>query len=230
MSMSEDHRSRVRYDIPQSEATGAWAARRRLASAMREVVEHLVTSEAPEAELGAAADALERYAERLRTHPTRSAWEGYFREAANAGDTSEFFDYSPLIGRSNPIAPPLELWVEGDRVLGRGRFGAAYEGPPRHVHGGYVAAAFDELLGFAQSLTGTPGMTGRLVVHYRRPTPLHTELRLEGVVLGTERRKIFTEGRLWAGDVLCAESEGLFISVPPDRMVLLARESQERGA
>jgi acyl-coenzyme A thioesterase PaaI-like protein len=224
--MSDEPRSWIRYDVPRSEATGAWAERRRLARAMRDVVEHLVTSEAPEPELRAAADALERYAERLRTHPTRSAWEGFFREAANAGDVSEFFDYSPLIGRSNPIAPPLELWVEGDRVRGRGRFGAAYEGPPGHVHGGYVAAAFDELLGFAQSLTGSPGMTGRLIVHYRRPTPLHAELRLEGVVLGTEGRKIFTEGRLWAGDALCAESEGLFVTVPADRMVSLAGQRQ----
>jgi hypothetical protein len=104
--MSDQHRSRIHYDVSRAEATGAWAERRRLASAMRDVVEHLVTSEAPEAELRAAADALERYAERLRTHPTRSTWEGFFREAANAGDVSEFFDFSPLMGRSNPIAPP----------------------------------------------------------------------------------------------------------------------------
>ena len=47
------------------EATGAWAERRRLAKAMREVIDRLVTSDAPEAELRAAANALERYAGRL---------------------------------------------------------------------------------------------------------------------------------------------------------------------
>ena len=32
------------------------------------------------------------------------------------------------------------------------RFGAAYEGPPGSVHGGIIAAAFDEVLGMTQSL------------------------------------------------------------------------------
>ena len=226
----EQPRGRARYAAQNVRATGAWSERRRLAAALRDVLEHLVTSEAPEDELRAAADGLERYAERLRKHPTRRAWEGFFREAANAGDVSEFFDMSPLIGLSNPIAPPIELWVEDDRVKGRVVFGTAYEGPPGHVHGGYVAAAFDEVLGYAQSLTESPGMTGRLIVHYRSPTPLHTELRFEGVVLRTEGRKILTEGKLWAGDVLCAQSEGLFVRVPPDRMASLARAAQSRDS
>ena len=61
-------------------------------------------------------------------------------------------------------------------IKGTVTFGSAYEGPPGHVHGGYVAAAFDELLGMTQSLGGMPGMTGTLTVRYRRPTPLRTEL------------------------------------------------------
>ena len=56
-------------------------------------------------------------------------------------------------------------------------------------------------------------MTGRLTVHYRSPTPLHTELRFEGALDGVDGRKILTRGELWAGDVLCAEAEGLFISI-----------------
>ena len=64
-------------------------------------------------------------------------------------------------------------------ALGLVRFGSAYEGPPGHVHGGFVAAAFDEVLGYVQSLGGRPGMTGTLTVRYRSPTPLYTELRFE---------------------------------------------------
>ena len=36
--------------------------------------------------------------------------------------------------------------------------------------------------GFAQTLTGNPGMTGTLNVVYRKPTPLKTELRFEAKV------------------------------------------------
>ena len=47
-------------------ASGAWGEKRRLARAMRLVIERLVTSDAPERELGIAADRLEDYAEHLK--------------------------------------------------------------------------------------------------------------------------------------------------------------------
>lgn len=211
-----------------SQVTGAWAERRRLAKAMREVIERLTTSDAPEEELRAAADGLEKYAARLATHPRRNLPLG-FGESANAGDVAAFFDYSPLIGLSNPLAPPIVLEVEGKTVHGRVRFGSAYEGPPGHVHGGFVAAAFDEVLGFVQSTTGQPGMTGTLTIRYRKPTPLDTDLRFEATVQRVEGRKIFAEGRLYNGDVLTADAEGLFISVDLVKMQMLVEAKKKRG-
>lgn len=184
----------------------------RLADGMRSVMHRLVQTSAPLEQIAAAADELEVLAERFAEHPNASIYEG-FAEAATSGDPFAFFDHSPMIGRANPLAPPIELWMEGERLLGKAVFGAAYEGPPGCVHGGYIAAAFDEVLGATQSLSGNPGMTGRLTVHYRSPTPLHTELRFEGVLDRVEGRKIFTTGTLHAGDRLCAEAEGLFISI-----------------
>ncbi len=70
--------------------------------------------------------------------------------------------------------------VDAHGVIGHANFGVAYEGPPGYVHGGIIAAAFDEVLGMAQSLTGNPGMTGTLSIRYRRPDPcLLTELVFE---------------------------------------------------
>lgn len=210
-----------------SEVTGAWAERRRLARAMREVIDRLTTSDAPEAELRAAADGLERYAARLATHPRRNLPLGY-GESANAGDVAAFFDYSPMIGLSNPLAPPIVLEVEGTTVHGKVRFGAAYEGPPGCVHGGFVAAAFDEVLGFVQSTTGQPGMTGTLTIRYRRPTPLDTDLRFEATVQRVEGRKIFAEGRLYAENTLTADAEGIFISVDLVKMQALMDAKKDR--
>ena len=107
-------------------------------------------------------------------------------------------------------------------------FRSAYEGPPGCVHGGYIAAAFDELLGFANSLSGTPGMTGTLTIRYRRPTPLHTELRFEGRYERSEGRKIFTTGQLFSGETLCAEADGLFIAVDFERFRRLFEERKKR--
>lgn len=200
------------WSAASAAATGAWAEKRRLAKAMRTVIERLITTDAPEHDLRVAADGLERYAARLEGHPRRTRPTG-FAEAANAGDVAAFFDQSPLIGLSNPLAPPVALHFDGHVVHGSATFGSAYEGPPGHLHGGFIAAAFDEVLGFAQSTTGHPGMTGMLTIRYRKPTPLHVPLRLEARVVRTEGRKIFTEGRMFAGDTLTSEAEGVFISV-----------------
>jgi acyl-coenzyme A thioesterase PaaI-like protein len=216
------------WDASAMTASGAWAQKRRLATAMRQVIERLMRSDAPEEELAAAADGLERYAERLKTHPVLTRYEG-FAETANAGDTGAFFDQSPLIGLANPLAPPISIRTTGElEAEGRVTFGAAYEGPPGCVHGGFVAAAFDEVLGYAEALTGNPGFTGTLKVIYRNPTPLQTELRIATQVTGTERRKIFAKGQVYAGDLLTAEAEAIFVSADREKFMALLEARGKR--
>jgi acyl-coenzyme A thioesterase PaaI-like protein len=199
------------------------AEMRRLAAAMRLVIERLVATKAPQEELARAASALEDIAAALDGYPRGHLFEG-FAETANAGDPHAHFDHSPIIGRANPLAPPLDLAVLDDKVVGRAVFGSAYEGPPGAVHGGYVAAAFDELLGMAQSLGGKPGMTGTLTVRYRRPHPLHAEIHFEAELVRVEGRKIYTVGRSFADGELRAEAEGIFISVDFSKIAeLMAR-------
>jgi len=210
------------------EDPGKWEQKRRLAAAMRRVIEQLVPSDAPEAELRVAAEGLERYADALAAHPRLRYVHG-FAESANAGDVGAFFDQSPMIGLANPLAPPITVAKTGERTAAAEvTFGSAYEGPPGHVHGGFVAAAFDEVLGFVQSLSGRPGMTGTLTVRYRKPTPLHTPLRIEAELLCVEGRKLFTAARLRAGDALCAEAEAIFVSIGRERFDHLERERVER--
>ena len=89
-----------------------------------------------------------------------------------------------------------------------------------------MAAAFDEVLGSAQSLGGRPGMTGTLTIHYRRPTPLHTELRFEGRVDAGRRPQDVHRGTVHAGDRLCAEAEGLFMAIDFAKIAELRRQRE----
>ena len=73
------------WAVSQAPATGRRAEAHRLANAMRRVIDHLVQVAAPEQDLAAAADALERYAKRLAKYPISRAYEG-FAESANAGE------------------------------------------------------------------------------------------------------------------------------------------------
>lgn len=200
----------------------------RIGDSLREIVERLVGTQAPEDDLAAVADELESVAASLRGFRHGRRYEGY-AEAANAGGgpPTGHVDYSPVLGRANPLAPPMRLRLEGRTLIGEVRFGSAYEGPPGSVHGGIVAAAFDEILGATQAMSGRPGMTGTLTVRYRAPTPLHTDLRFEAVLDSIEGRKLFCSSRLLAGDTLCAQAEGIFISVD---FSALARLTAERDA
>ncbi len=200
----------------------------RIAAAGRTVIDRLVATDAPIEDLLAIAEGVESVAERLEAYEHGRRYDGAGEASTTGGGPPVgHTDYSPVIGRANPLSPPLELAAEPDRVLGRAVFGSAYEGPPGHVHGGIVSAAFDELLGATQALSGTPGMTGTLTVVYRRPTPLHTEITFVGELEKVEGRKIFTVGRSYAGDVLLGEATGLFIAV--DFSKLAAMEAQRQA-
>jgi acyl-coenzyme A thioesterase PaaI-like protein len=196
---------------------GQRAALHRLAAALRKTIDELMDMAAPEADLLEAAEGAERFAARLEERRSGHTHYG-FGETSPSGNARAMFDRSPLIGLANPIAPPLTMAAVGDHVEGTATFGAAYEGPPGHVHGGIVAAAFDEVLGMVQALTGRPGMTGTLTVRYRRPTPLYKELRFRAQVEKVEGRKIFASSTLHDGETLCAEADGLFVSVDFEKL------------
>jgi hypothetical protein len=199
---------------------------RRVASALRAVIERFVATTAPIEVFHGVADELEAVAARLGEYPQGHLFLG-FAEAANLGPAEAMLDNSPLMGLSNPLAPPMDISIVGNEVLGTVTCGSAYEGPPGHVHGGFIAAMFDDLLGLAQGLSGHHGMTGRLTIHYRSPTPLHTELTLRGWLERADGRKILCRGTMHAGEVLCAEAEGLFITVDFSKLeqMMLARDA-----
>lgn len=212
------------HDVSDAPPTPRRVALHRMGEALRRIIDRVHSSPAPDDELAAAADDLERLADRLDAFPSGSLYEGFGESPLAGPDPFAFFDHSPMLGRANPLAPPLTLWADGDVMRGRATFGSAYEGPPGCVHGGYLAAAFDEVLGSAQSFAGRPGMTARLIVNYRSPTPLHAELTFTGRVVGVDGRKTFTEGAVYAGDRLCAESEALFVAVDFLKLDHLRRE------
>jgi acyl-coenzyme A thioesterase PaaI-like protein len=201
-----------------------------LASHVRRLSAELMTTTAPAPAVEEASTLVQRAIELLRAQPHERPYDT-FAESSLAGNARFFLDTSPLVGPLNPLAPPFTVAVEGDHVVAEGRFTAPYEGPPGYAHGGYVAAILDEVLGFAQSLTGNPGMTARLQVRYRSPTPLDRALRCVGLVERVSGRKISTRATLHAGDQLCAEAEGLFVSIDPARFeqMVVERDARSEG-
>ncbi len=193
-----------------------WAARRELAEEFRSLAELMMTSSPAPEDLRA----ISQYLREQRTVFERSPRTFGRMEFYRQENQSPFvhIEMNPLCGNSNPIAPPLNSWLKDGEAFGRANLGWQYEGPPGSVHGGFVAAVFDDFLGMAQRLTDQPGMTGTLTVRYRKPTPLNTDLELHGYVKSSEGRKNVLVGTMHANGVLTAECEGLFIGFPKEAM------------
>jgi acyl-coenzyme A thioesterase PaaI-like protein len=196
-------------------------ASQQLADALRTIIARLSVVRPPVDQLTRAALAANAFADSLDELPERGkAWE-----ISEAGlSPRDFLRFSPVSGLNNPIAPPLTMHVVGEptgesHIEGEITFGPAYEGPPGHCHGGWIAAMFDELLGFAQM---APGFTAYLKVDYRAPTPLNRELAVRGWVDSVDGRKRVSRGTCSLDGVLLAEAEGLFIA-PRDNDDYLAR-------
>ncbi len=205
-----------------------------LARATRTVIDELLRSMADDSMFDEAAELVGRAAVLLSEQRHGRGYLGVAEgslsapgpDDADAGalDRQQHFaDYSPFIGGLNPLAPPIAIRFDGDTVIGTCTYGAAYEGPPGCLHGGFIAAGFDEVLGFAQAFSGKQGMTGQLDVSYRSPTPLFQEVRFDGRLDSVDGRKIHASATLHAGDRLCAEAKGLFISMKPEVFSRLLR-------
>ena len=200
--------------IPDS-AAFATPERAELASSIRTLIDTVMSVEDVDGEtLRAAAQEIEQLTFRLG----RARDEGPGYRPRSHGD---YLPRSPIVGEASPLSPRLdwEIVTRPDGTVGvvaHGTFGAAYEGPPSFVHGGWIACAFDEVLGIANIAAGNPGMTGRLVVHYRRPTPLFRELHVHAWVDRLEGRRIMSRAEMYDGDTLTAEAEGLFVQPRPE--------------
>ena len=192
-------------------------AAREVAEAIRRLARELETTSASIEDLGRLSADINQL--------TASLEDGD-RVATTAGDmpnvayqAHRLRERSPFIGRANPVALPLVVEFVDGGIDAVANFGTLYEGPPGCLHGGYIAGIFDEVLGAAQTQSGQAGMTGRLTIHYRSPTPLNTDLHLHARLESVNGRKILCKGTLHAGDRLCAEAEGLFIAVDPKKLM-----------
>ncbi len=204
-------------------------AGRALGDVVRKLFHQVALRDANARSLEDLAAGLERIVHKLEALPPRKLQRGMAKRATDC-DVYLYESYSPLRGILNPIAPPIQIWIEGETTLGSVTFDAAYEGPPGHVHGGYVAAVFDELLGAAQTLSEKPGFTGTLEIRYLAPTPLYRELKLEGRCTGSEGRKVFAEGKIYAGERVLAEAKGIFIAPSGNAYEYLERQREQTAS
>ena len=204
---------RTTYDPSDPTEDAPLARKHRLVRETKRLVEavaHLDADETDPDEVSALADAVEAAADAAEKYPSLHAKGGL---AGVAGHQGALLERSGISGRSNPLAPPVQWHEDGSNVLRAwATYTPAYEGPLGHVHGGFVAAAFDDVLGCAQMQSGRAGYTGTLTVKMLRPTPLHKRIDYEAGVDRVEGRKIFVWGTAECEGERLAECQIVFVS------------------
>jgi acyl-coenzyme A thioesterase PaaI-like protein len=177
-----------------------------LADSVRELIDATVRTEVDAATVAAAKAEIDSATACLRQKQT----EGSFGVRYLA--TGERMAWgNAVVGIRNPIAPPVQIQrdVDGKSVCDF-HLGAAYEGPPGHVHGGVAALVLDHLLGEAASDGINPRLTGTISFRYVRATRLG-DLHAEAVITRTEGVKTYAVGHLADAEGVTVEAEGVFI-------------------
>ncbi len=178
-----------------------------LTESVRALVDAAIRTEADADTVAAAKRDIDAAVARLRQRQTDGAFgvritaEGKGLSWGNA-----------VIGVRNALAPPVVTRRdESGRVWAQFDLGAAYEGPPGHVHGGVSALILDHLLGEAASPDQKPRFTGSITVRYLRATPLGP-LRAEAVRTRSEGVKTYCAGSIADAEGITVEAEGVFIT------------------
>jgi uncharacterized protein (TIGR00369 family) len=187
-----------------------------LGTALRELVDAAVRTEASVEELAAATAEARALTARLRAE-SRGLHDIATVDDPEIGERW----YSPVYGPGNPVAPPLVATDSPEgRATGRATLGKAHEGPPGLVHGGVVATLLDHVLARAVRAAGRGGLTATLTVTFRRPVQLGVPLRATAELTGQDGRRTTATARLVAEDdpdTTLAEAEGLFVALRPER-------------
>lgn len=180
---------------------------RPLACSVRELLDATIRTCADEETVAAARRAIDAVTAELRATQTDGP-----RGVRYTSDGRSMTWGNPVIGVHNAIAPPLEIHRDADlRCWSDFELGAAYEGPPGHVHGGMSALILDHILGEVASAGLTrPLFTGTISCRYLRGTPLgrlHAEAWIERV----DGIKTYAKGFIADPDGPTVEAEGVFI-------------------
>jgi len=204
------------YDPGSPEAT-YWQARQRLAIATRALNEKLVNTDIDPELAAALTEKIEGLTAELNQAQQVDGLVDMAKRSERGSIDDVMGELVSVGGRSHPCSPEL-LWQEAsNRITGTVRFNQAFEGPPGHVHGGWVAGVLDHIMGMTHVRTGHPGMTGGLSVRYLKPTPLNQliEISAEATELDDKRTKV--KGTMRCGETTTATAEAIFVRVDREK-------------
>ena len=178
-----------------------------LTDSVRSLVDATIRTEADAQTVAEVKRDIDAAIARLREHQLEGAFGVRVTESGESMGWG-----NAVIGIRNALAPPLITSRDSEgRISADFYLGAAYEGPPGHVHGGVAALILDHVLGEAASPDRQPRFTGTITMRYLRPTKLGS-LRTEAIRIRSEGVKTYCSGHIADAEGVTVEAEGVFIT------------------
>jgi acyl-coenzyme A thioesterase PaaI-like protein len=199
--------------VPSEPLMTEWAGgdeRRALGEAVRRLLDVVVATGAGPADLGAAAVAIDQVAAHLSGTVVR--------QDPGVEPDSYRAHMSLVGGLSHPVAPQLTMEVTADGAVGEVVIGPVFQGGPGLVHGGVVALLIDHAMGCVANQSAQPAMTVRLVLKYRKPTPLGVPLTVAVRLDRVEGRKLHLSASMTANGQVTAEADAIFLTLAADSL------------
>ncbi|MGH2831015.1 MAG: PaaI family thioesterase [Actinomycetota bacterium] len=132
---------------------------------------------------------------------------------------SSHYEHCFGCGAEHPTGLHITMSGGGDRVEGSFVVAEHHQGAPGLAHGGVIAAAMDEGMGFLLHLLAAPAVTAHLEIDYRKPVPVGSELRMAGVLDKVEGRKIFARMTGTVDGVVVVEAKALYLKVGVEHFI-----------
>ncbi len=190
-----------------------WRARHQLALAARQLNEKLISTDIPPEQALALSDELSRLTASLNDFPQVRGLLDMSRQRPQDGIDTIMGEFVAMAGRSHPCSPDLTWHTEAHQMRGTVTFSQAFEGPPGHVHGGWVAGILDHLMGMTHVHMGQPGMTSGLTVRYLKPTPLRQAIAISAIAEELDHRRTEVKAEMRCGDHVTAIASAIFVQV-----------------
>ena len=204
------------WSLP-AQVDGDWARRRRLAGAVRDLVERVARVQdgdldVAEAHVQAALEAL----------PLGRTAAQAFRDGDFLDDSRPWIDRTAVMGHTNPQAPPLTLTHGEGTSSGTLTLGERFVGAPGLVHGGVIAAIFDQICGTCAVMADLPGLTVELNVRYLKPAHVHLPLTFTATIASHTGRRVLVDGTCMEAGETVATCRGTFVTLKGDRSDLFS--------
>lgn len=204
--------------MPQS-GDVAWeptAERRELGEALRRLLDVVVRTGAPPEDLRAAAATIDEMTAKLATSKVR---------ADRSVAAGSYRAHMSLVGGlSHPIAPQLQMEVDGDTGRGEVVIGPVFQGGPGLVHGGVLALLIDHAMGCVAAGPERPAMTASLTMRYRKPTPLGVPLTVSVRIDERDGRRLRLSAELTANGQVTVAAEAVFLVLTAENLATVFRD------